>query len=100
MALAVAAIASASAGSGRFCGDPVESGLSKGRTQDEALAAAQKWWSSRAGALGRSYQNWDSADDRSVECAREPDGSFSCKAIGRPCLPAGMLPENVPKLEL
>ncbi len=99
-ALIIAFAHPAIAESERFCGDPVESGQSKGQTQEEAMAAAQQWWSSRAGALGRGYQNWDFADDRSVECGREPDGSFSCKATGRPCLPAGVLPENVPKLQL
>jgi hypothetical protein len=56
-ALSIAFTHPAGADSGRFCGDPVESGQSKGQTQEEALAAAQKWWSSRAGALGRGYQN-------------------------------------------
>ncbi len=88
------------AGAGKFCGDPVESGVSSGTTQEEALAAAQSWWSSRAGALGRGYENWDNAADQAMECGKEVDGNYSCKASGRPCLPEGMLPENVPKIDM
>ncbi len=89
-----------SAMAGKFCGDPVEGGKSSGATQEEALQAAQKWWSSRAGALGRGYESWDNADDRALECTQGGDGTYYCKAAGRPCLPAGVLPENVPKIEM
>lgn len=85
---------------GRFCGDPVESGLSSGATQEDALNAAVQWWSSRAGAMGRGYESWDNAEDRGMECSQSDAGSFQCKATGRPCLPAGVLPENVPKLDM
>lgn len=90
----------AHAESGRFCGEAVESGWASGATQEEAVAAAQSWWSSRAGPMGRGYQNWDVAADRAVECKKAPDGTFECKAIARPCLPPGTLPENVPKIEM
>ncbi|HEX2842542.1 hypothetical protein [Hyphomicrobium sp.] len=90
---------SASAEAGRFCGDPVESGTSSGVTQEEALTAAQQWWSSRAGALGRGYESWDNADQRALECNKD-NGTFQCKATGRPCLPEGMLPENVPSIPM
>lgn len=100
VALGIVAYLPDSAAAGRFCGDPVESGYSSGATQEEALGAAQKWWSSRAGALGRGYENWDNADKRAMECSKVDDGSFQCKAIGRPCLPEGMLPENVPRLDM
>lgn len=90
----------AAAASGRFCGDRVESGYSSGATQKEALEAAQAWWSSRAGTLGRGYESWDAADDREVECREGPNGTFKCKAMARPCLPPGTLPENVPKIQM
>jgi hypothetical protein len=99
LALAVLMLAS-SAHAGKFCGDPVQSGLSSGATQEEALVAAQKWWSSRAGALGRGYESWDNAADQSLECSKDAKGEFHCKASARPCLPEGMLPENVPKLDM
>jgi hypothetical protein len=85
---------------GKYCGDPVESGRSFGATQEEALVAAQKWWSSRAGALGRGYENWDNADDQSLECGKDGSGRFHCRATARPCLPAGTLPDNVPKIDM
>ena len=92
--------APAEAASGRFCGDAVESGYSTGTTQEEALKAAQSWWSSRAGTLGRGYEHWEHADERSMECKKNDQGAFKCKATGRPCLPPGTLPENVPKIEM
>jgi hypothetical protein len=85
---------------GRYCGDPVESGTSTGATQEDALKAAQSWWSSRAGALGRGYENWDNAADQSLECSQDQAGTYHCKASARPCLPEGMLPENVPKIDM
>lgn len=96
MALAVPAAAEA----GKYCGDPVESGLAAGATQEEALAAAESWWSSRAGALGRGYERWDNAADQALECSRDDKGTFHCKATARPCLPEGTLPENLPKLDM
>lgn len=98
--LLIALGSSTIAEAGRFCGDPVESGHASGATQEEALNAAQKWWSSRAGALGRGYENWDVADDRAAECKQGNGGTFHCQVAGRPCLPDGMLPENVPKTEM
>lgn len=85
---------------GRFCGDPLESGLASGATQEEALTKAEGWWSSRAGALGRGYESWANARDRAMECSKDIGGKFQCKVIGTPCLPRGVLPENVPKLEM
>ncbi len=90
----------ATAEAGKYCGDAVEGGKSSGTTQEEALLAAQQWWSSRAGALGRGYESWDNADDRALECSKEIDGSYQCQATGRPCLPEGTPPENVPKLDM
>jgi hypothetical protein len=88
------------AGAGKYCGDPVESGTSSGTTQEEALMAAQKWWSSRAGALGRGFENWDNADDQALECSKDMNGDYRCKASARPCLPEGMPPEKAPKLDM
>lgn len=86
---------------GRFCGDPVEGGVAAGTTEEEATFKAQRWWSSRAGSLGRGYENWDNANDRDVTCkGGNGDGTFHCKATARPCLPPGVLPENLPKLEM
>lgn len=85
---------------GKYCGDPVEGGTSSGTTQEEALVAAQKWWSSRAGALGRGYESWENADDRSLECSKDTQGDYKCKASARPCLPEGTLPDNLPKLDM
>lgn len=92
--------APAVADAGKYCVDQVESGASSGSTQEEALMAAQKWWSSRAGALGRGYENWDNADDRSLECSKDLEGDYQCKASARPCLPEGMLPDNLPKIDM
>lgn len=89
------------AAEGRFCGDKVEGGVAAGSTEEEATFKAQRWWSSRAGSLGRGYENWDNANDRDVKCkGGNGDGVFHCKATARPCLPPGVLPENVPKLEM
>jgi len=79
---------------GKYCGDPLDGGLVSGVTQEEALIAAQKWWSSRAGALGRGYENWNNADDQALECSKDHLGKFRCQASARPCLPEGALPEN------
>lgn len=94
-AVALAAFASGEAAAipGRYCGHIVESGQSSGATQEEALQAAQTRWSSRAGALGPGYENWDSAGERALECEKEAPGTFTCKATGRPCLPPGARPK-------
>ncbi|HRN83449.1 MAG TPA: hypothetical protein PK857_01405 [Hyphomicrobium sp.] len=91
---------SAGAEEGRFCGDAVESGRSSGDTREEAETKAKGWWSSRAGTSGRGYEHWEHARDRSVECTADNAGKFYCKAKGRPCLPPGTLPDNVPKIEM
>jgi hypothetical protein len=85
---------------GKYCGDSIESGLSSEATQEKAMIAAQEWWSSRAGALGRGYESWDNSEDRAMECSKTDRGMFQCKASGRPCLPDGTLPDNVPKIDM
>jgi hypothetical protein len=99
MALLIAAAASG-AEAGKYCGDPVESGLTSEATQEKAMIKAQEWWSSRAGALGRGYESWDNSDDRAMECSKDARGMFRCKASGRPCLQDGTLPDNLPKIEM
>ncbi len=74
---------------GKHCGEPVEGGTSSGTTQEEALLAAQEWWSSRASALGSGYEHWENADDRAFECGKDLKGDYRCKASARPCLPEG-----------
>ncbi|MGE0022619.1 MAG: hypothetical protein AB7S70_03185 [Hyphomicrobium sp.] len=85
---------------GKYCGDPVEGGKSTAATQEEALSAAQQWWSSRAGSLGRGYENWDNAEDQALECSQDAKAQFHCRASARPCLPEGTLPDNLPKLDM
>jgi hypothetical protein len=85
---------------GRFCGPQVKSGEASGPTEEEAKKAATVWWSSRAGALGKVYENWDDAQDKSVNCHPDPRNTFKCVAVGKPCLPDGVLPDNAPKQDL
>src|SRR5688572_13436281 len=99
LALAALMLPATAAFAGKYCGEPIESGRSFGATQEEALAAAQKWWSSRAGALGKGYENWDNADDQALECGQDAKGQFHCRATGRPCLPEGTLPDHLPKID-
>jgi len=85
---------------GRFCADRIDGGLASGSTEQEAREAAITWWSSRAGALGKGYQDWAAAEDKEITCQAKSEGVAACKAAGRPCLPEGTLPENAPKLDL
>jgi hypothetical protein len=78
----------------------VESGVSSAATQEDAIIAAQEWWSSRAGALGRGYESWDNSKDRVLECSKDDSGMFRCNASARPCLPEGTLPDNLPKIDM
>lgn len=80
-----------------FCTSPVESGWAAASTEAEAKRRAILWWSSRAGAMGRGYENWDRARLKSVSCgARASDGLVHCKAVASPCLPEGVLPRPKP----
>lgn len=102
LVFALVATPDARAAEGRFCGDLVESGIAAGATKEEATEKARQWWTSRAGTLGRGYEHWENAADTDVICkgGDNGDGQMHCKAVGRPCLPAGVLPENVPKIEM
>jgi len=97
---AVAVLMPVAAEAGRYCGDPLQGAERSGITQEEALIAAQKGWSLQAERLGRGYESWDTADDRSLECSKTGDGTFRCKAAGRPCLPAGKLPEPRRRIDM
>lgn len=80
-----------------LCTSPVESGWAAASNETEAKRRAILWWSSRAGAMGRGYENWDRARRKSVSCrARASDGLVRCKAIASPCLPEGILPQPKP----
>ena len=98
--VSAAAIYTVTAEAGCFCADRVEGGSSSGATEALAQDAAIVWWSSRAGALGKGYENWASASDKKMSCDKQPDGSAKCTASARPCLPDGVLPDNVPRLNL
>jgi hypothetical protein len=99
--LLAAFVASAQAtAAGRFCGSQMKSGEASGQTEEDAKKAATVWWSSRAGSLGRGYEIWDNAQDKSVYCRLGPRNTFKCIAAGKPCLPDGVLPDNMPKQDL
>jgi hypothetical protein len=83
-----------------ICADTVKSGFASGKTEAEAQAAATTWWSSRAGALGEGYQDWNRAKDKSLNCHSGPSGSFKCTASAKPCLPEGKLPDDPNKKAL
>lgn len=100
LSMVMIGLLSAEASAGKYCGDRIEGGKASAATQEEALTAAQKWWSSRAGALGRGYEDWGNAADQSLECGEDGKGQFHCRASGRPCLPEGTLPEHLPKIEM
>lgn len=90
----------AHASAGKYCGDLVEGGKASAATREGAVLAAQKWWMSRAGSLGRGYEDWSNAADQSLECTEDLKGQFHCKAKARPCLPEGTLPDHLPKIEM
>lgn len=83
-----------------FCGEKVDSGETTGKTEEDAKKAATVWWSSRAGALGRGYEFWEQAKDKTIKCHKEPPDKFKCVASAKPCLPDGQTPENIRKQDL
>ena len=98
--VAMMVVAPVSSFADKYCGDPVEGGKASAPTQEEALLAAQKWWSSRAGSLGAGYEDWNNANDQALECTKDLKGHFHCTATARPCLPEGTLPDHLPKLDM
>ncbi|NOT72819.1 MAG: hypothetical protein HOP09_16535 [Hyphomicrobium sp.] len=85
---------------GRFCGKSLEGGVATGASQDEAQAAAISWWVSRAGALGKGYESWETAEAKSVKCEKAADGKSKCFAAGKPCLADGVIPDDKSRREL
>lgn len=85
---------------GVFCGDRISSGAASGADKKAASDAAVSWWASRAGALGRGYEKWDAAKDKTVTCFAGDNGGFSCTASAKPCLPDGTIPDAGKRIEL
>ncbi len=86
-----------------YCKATVEGGWATGASEDEASRRAVAWWSSRAGAVGRGYENWERAAGKRVDCEDADGGLRRCKAVAAPCLPEGQEPEpdaNARALEL
>lgn len=88
------------AAAGQYCGERLEGGAVMRPTEEAARKDAESWWTSRAGSLGKGFQDWAIAQDKKVECAKKADGSVRCVASAKPCLPEGTLPSDVPKIEM
>lgn len=88
------------AAAGQYCGERLEGGAVLRSTEEAARKDAESWWVSRAGSLGKGFQDWNTAQDRKIDCAKKVDGSVRCFASGKPCLPEGTLPSDVPKIEM
>lgn len=84
----------------QFCGERLEGGAVLRPTEAEARRDAQSWWVSRAGALGKGFQDWDTAQDRIIVCAPKTNGQVRCHASAKPCLPEDALPSDIPKTEM
>lgn len=78
-----------------FCAAIVESGWAIAVTEAEAKKRAILWWSSRAGAKGPGYENWDRAQRKRTHCEAHK-GKTRCKVTAAPCLPEGRLPDLKP----
>lgn len=98
--VAVLASAPTQLSAGVFCGDRVTGGATTAPTKEAASAAATAWWSSRAGALGRGYESWNAATEKRLTCVDSGNGSFTCTASAKPCLPDGTIPDNGKRLDL
>ncbi len=100
LVLAITAIAIPATGSvaAPYCSERLEGGHASAPDRKAAEAAAISWWSSRAGALGKGFQDWDIAADKSIACEPTAKGDISCVAAARPCLPDGQLPDDKPKM--
>lgn len=84
----------------QFCGQRLEGGAVLRPTEDTARKDAENWWVSRAGSLGKGFQDWAIAQDKKIACSKKVDGSVRCVASGKPCLPEGALPSDIPKIEM
>jgi hypothetical protein len=84
----------------QYCGERLEGGAVMRATEAEARKDAENWWISRAGSLGKGFQDWNMAQDKKVDCAPKANGSVRCTASAKPCLPEGTLPSDIPKVEM
>lgn len=84
----------------QYCGEPLEGGAVTRANEEEARRDAENWWVSRAGSLGKGFQDWANAQDKSIACETKGNGSVRCVAKGKPCLPEGALPSDIPKIEM
>lgn len=85
-----------------LCAAIVESGWAIASTETEAVKRAILWWSSRAGATGPGYENWDRAQRKQTRCEVHKN-MIRCKVAAAPCLPEGRIPDPKPgekRLEL
>ncbi|MCV0370870.1 hypothetical protein [Filomicrobium sp.] len=78
-----------------ICASVIESGWAIASTESEAKKRAILWWSSRAGAKGPGYENWDRAQRKRTHCEAYK-GKTRCKVTAAPCLPEGRLPDLKP----
>jgi hypothetical protein len=85
---------------GQYCGEPIEGGAVTRPTEEEARRDAQNWWVSRAGSVGKGFQDWATAQDKSISCEARGNGTVRCVAKAKPCLPEGALPSDIPKIEM
>jgi hypothetical protein len=85
---------------GQYCAERLEGGSVLRPTEAEARKDAENWWTSRAGSLGKGFQDWSIAKDKSVDCRKNADDTFRCTAAATPCLAEGTLPNDVPKIEM
>lgn len=98
--IASAALLTSPVMAGQYCAERLEGGAVLRPTEDVARKDAESWWVSRAGSLGKGFQDWANARDKTIECAKKADGSVRCVASAKPCLPEGTLPSDVPKVEM
>lgn len=84
----------------QYCSELLEGGAVTRPSEEEARRDAENWWVSRAGALGKGFQDWANAQDKSITCTSKANGTVRCVAKGKPCLPEGALPSDIPKIEM
>ena len=62
-------------------------------------------WANEARKHGEAFTSWRLAWQKTIECGRQPDGAYQCRANGKPCaivqvpgtLPPGTKPVVRPK---
>lgn len=93
-------IAPSQVAAAQYCGGPLEGGAVTRPTEAEARKDAENWWTSRAGSVGKGFQDWSIAQDKKINCTKKTDGTYRCVASAKPCLPEGTLPSDIPKVEM